>query len=272
MKRSANAELAVQMFHKLRAETPFEADGAWRAIARLLLTCEVYALRWEPFHGVVVHVERNDIKIRNGRKSAAFREAERLTEYLAQELGCTRDELCQNIGLYWRHPQVRDFQYNNLIGHAFRSLVAESLRIWGNPAITFTEEVDPKDMFPGAQFDTRSKKPKVDIVATKGAEVAALITCRWRYRHDRVDMPDEAMAYMPHARRVNRSTRFYCAVGEFRASRLEKVLKFAPPNDNPAMNAIVHFCPDLLRKGIGHNGRIAELKSLEWLINQTKSW
>ena len=274
MTRGDNAQRAVDLFHRLRTDMRLDASTAWKAIARMLLTCEVWGDGgWRAFHGVVVHRERNDLKLTPGGKpSAALRHAQRLSIYLAGELGCEPSAICAEVGLYFRDPMIRTLQPNNLLGHAFRSLVTECLKTWGSPAIRYEEEVDPRDLYPGARFETRSKNPRVDIVAFKGREVAALISCRWRYRHDRVDVPDEAMAYMPSARRENRSTRFYGVVGEFAPVRLAKMLKFADPDANPVINAIVHFNPALVREGIGANGSIASLKSLHWLVEQTHRW
>jgi hypothetical protein len=38
------------------------------------------------------------------------------------------------------------------------------------------------------------------------------------------------------------------------------------------ITAAVHFAPDLVTKGLTQNGRMAQLKSLEWLIEQTYNW
>ena len=39
-----------------------------------------------------------------------------------------------------------------------------------------------------------------------------------------------------------------------------------------AILAVVHFNPNLIRVGLKENGRIVELKSLEWLIGETFKW
>ena len=198
--------------------------------------------------------------------------AEQLSAYLAEELGIPRTELCSTIGQYWRTPVVAKFQPHNLVGHSFRSLIVNALTIFGDTDIDYQEEVSPHDEFPGYHFGTRSKRAKIDIIARRGNIPVALISARWRFRHDRVDVIEEALSYAPAARRVNPSCNFYAMLGEFAPNRLEKVLSNCPPHPNPAISAAVHFAPQLISNGLGENGRLSELRSLDWLIEQTSSW
>ncbi len=101
----------------------------------------------------------------------------------------------------------------------------------------------------------------------------SLISARWRFRHDRVDVPEEMLAYGPAARRTNPQCALYGLVGEFSPVRLEKILAHtAPAARNPILDAAVHFAPDLISKGLGENGRLRDLKSLEWLVEETFKW
>jgi len=128
-------------------------------------------------------------------------------------------------------------------------------------------------LFPGGNFKGRSKQPKIDIVAYKQNSPVALLSCRWRFRHDRVDVIDEAQNYVPIARRQFANCRFYACVGEFSAARLDKILKNAAPSDkNPLIDACVHFAPRLLTEGLGENGRLQHIKGLDWLAEESKSW
>lgn len=270
MTRGANAQTAVDMYEELRRVHRWDAANAWKGIALLLLTCDRWVGEWRPFHGAVVFRETNDFRVRNGSENKTLRQARGLTEYLGKSL--VVDDVCESVGLYWKKPEIATLQPHNLLGHAFRSLVSHVLQSYGTTGITYSEEVDPHEEFPGLQFSTRSKNPRIDIVARKGNRTVALISARWRFRHDRVDLVDEALAYAP-ARRQHADLKFYAVVGEFSASRNEKVLKHCPPaSTNPAIAALVHFCPDLLSGGLGENGRMAALKSLEWLIAETGNW
>lgn len=273
MPRSANAQLAVEMYEAQRARRGWSAASAWQGIARLLLSCETWRQGWQPFHDVVVYREANDFRTGVRGPNAVMRRADALTGFLAGQLGVARADLCNEIGMYWRHPDVAGLQPHNLAGHAFRSLTVHVLETFGDKSIAYAEEVSPYDEFPGQPFTTRSRDPRIDIVARRGKVTVALISSRWRYRHDRVEVVEEAMAYAPAARRHNPDCRLYASVGEFAPNRLEKVLSNCPPaQPRGALAAAVHFAPRLITAGLGENGRLAHLRSLEWLVGETFSW
>jgi hypothetical protein len=269
-----NAQRAVRLYEILRQSNRWTSEDAWKGIAILLLTCNKWESgKWLRFHGSVVYREVNDFKVTSsGRPNSTLRKAEQLSQFLATQLDVPRERVCGYLGQYWDLPEIVDLQPNNLVGHAFRSIVASVLKTYGNDEITYDEEVDPNAEFPGYNFVTRSKNPRIDIVARRGNTPIALISARWRYRHDRVDLVDEAVAYA-QVRRTNPNLRFYAIVGEFAAARLEKVLAHCPPvHPSPPITATVHFCPDLVSLGLGENGRLSHLKSLTWLVDATKAW
>lgn len=270
MARSLNAQLAVDLYNELAITRGWNKANAWHGIAELLLSCQIWDNVWKEFHGVVVHRESNDFKIGSKGPNKCLQRAGHLSDVLAERLGVPRADLCGRIGSYWRQPTVANLQYHNLVGHAFRSLVVNILERFGAPGLRYEEEVDPHAEFPGQQFHTRSVNPKLDILARKGNAPVANLSARWRYRHDRVDLIPEALAYAPAMQRVK--CRQYAMVGEFSPSRLKKVLDHCPPTPHAVLTACVHFSPQLIRDGLGENGRIAELKSLEWLINETFHW
>jgi hypothetical protein len=273
MARSPNAQIAVQMYDVLATEFAWNTATAWHGIARLLLTCEIWKESWQPFHDVIVYRESNEFKSGARGPNKVMQRAASLTDCLALELGVARNSLCQAVGSYFRHPQISSLQPHNVLGHAFRSLTVHVLQKFGSSNITYQEEVSPYTEFPGQKFSTRSLDPKIDIVARNGNVTVALISSRWRFRHDRVDLVDEAMAYAPAARRQNPACQLYASVGEFAPSRLDKVLSHCPPvAPHGALNATVHFAPQLITNGLHENGRMNHLRSLEWLISQTFSW
>jgi hypothetical protein len=274
MPSDPNAALAVSLYRTLRQQENWAAADVWKSIAQLLLTCEIWGAGWQRFHDVVVFRERNDFKISPSRgPNATMRAAGQLTHYLATELNVPRADVCNAIGLYFKQAAVRHLQPNNLLGNAFRSLIVEILRDYGSPNISYNEEVDPLLEFPGHTFTTRSKNPRIDIVARKGNETVALLSTRWRYRHDRVDLVDEAFAYVTPAKRTFPSCRLFAVVGEFNPARLLKVLDHSViATGRGPIDATVHFNPLLISAGLGGNGRLAALQSLAWLIGQTFTW
>lgn len=276
MPRSPNAQIAVDLYNQLVPIYAWTAASAWHGIARLLLTTKVWrtGLGWQPFHNVIVYRESNDFKLgAGGAPNAVLRRAEALTAYLAAQLGVPRTEICDHTGAYWNQPRLSTLQPHNLVGHAFRSLIVAILQTFGDPGIVYEEEVDPHAEFPGFLFTTRSLDAKLDIVARRTGRLVALLSTRWRYRHDRVDLVDEALAYAPAARRQNHNCKLYAVVGEFAPNRLHKVLANCPPAmQNAALSAAVHFAPELIWRGLEENGRTACLRNLEWLIQQTNDW
>lgn len=250
----------------------------------LLLSCDVWrgdgyvrlgSLR--KHRGVpdcVVFREANDFMLnKDGSPNATLERGLELTEYLASQLGVATSDLCNSIGLFFTMDPIFDLQPNNVRGHAFRSIVCTALERFGNREIVFEEEISVHDEFPGYRLPTRSEKAKLDIIARKNGIPVALISVRWALRHDRIDIVEEALSYGPAARRSNRDCALYGVVGEFSPNRLIKVIDHVPEvTKNPALDACVHFCPDLLANGLKVNGRTTHLKSLEWLIDETFKW
>lgn len=273
MPRSPNAQIAVDLYNQLHQQYRWNAQTAWHGIARLLLSCEIWGRGWEAFHNVVVYRESNDFKTGRTGPNLVIQRAEALSNYLAQQLGVDRAALCNEIGIYWRQPRISTLQPHNLVGHAYRSLVVNVLSTFGDNGVAYEEEVDPYREFPGYTFTTRSGKPKFDIVGRRGTQIVALLSSRWRFRHDRVDVVEEAMSYAPAARRHNPNCRFYAVVGEFAPNRLEKILSNCPPAiPHAALSATVHFAPNLITEGLAENGRMAHLKGLDWLAAETFRW
>lgn len=274
MARGFNAQLAVDLFDAIIQKKGWGQSEAWKAIASLLLTCDLQSQkRWEPFHDVVVFRESNDFRVLASGPNANIRKAEQLTSYLAEQLGVLRSELCSAIAQYWRHPQVSTLQQHNLVGNAFRSMVARTLGTFGPSNISYVEEQNARELFTGHQLTTRSENPKIDIVAFRDTKPIALLSTRWRFRHDRVDLTDEALAFSTPGMRVWGGIPYYAVLGEFSAARVAKVLSHAPPAQlHGPIRAVVHFQPELLSKGLGENGRVAELKSLSWLCDESRAW
>ena len=279
MSRGKNAQLAVDLYHQLQAVHCWSAQDAWQGIALLLLTCDLYEGKrtgWQPFHGAVVYRESNDFFVEHGNPSGVLKRAVRLTAYLESLLGLKAGTCCQSIGQYWRHVDISKSQPHNLVGHAFRSIVLEILQLHGSKGMRYEEEVNPKLLFPGVPLHLRSKAPKIDIVAFKNNRPVAMISTRWRFRHDRVDVDNESIAYKSAAMSTGHpDCKFYAMLGEFSPARLEKVLKnTVGVSTNPSIDGTVHFKPDLItnEQALGENGRTAALKPLDWLIGETNRW
>ena len=92
-----------------------------------------------------------------------------------------------------------------------------------------------------------------------------MISSRWRFRHDRVDVDAESIAYKSAAMSAGLgSCKFYAVLGEFSSARLEKVLKNSVGvSSNPSIDGTVHFRPDLITNiaSLGENGRTFNVKA-----------
>jgi hypothetical protein len=276
MPRSPNAQIAVDLYFQLAQAHGLCAANAWHGIARLPLTTNVRmpGIGWQPFYNVAVYRETDDFRPRaNGAPNTVLQRAEVPTQYLAEQPGAPRAGIDRHTGVYWRQAGIATLQPHNLIGHAFRPLIVAILQRFGDPGITYEEEADPHAEFPGFHSATRSPDAKLDIVARRNSHLAAPLSAQWRSRHDRVDLVDEALASAPPAPRQNHNCRPYAVIGEFAPDRLHKVLKNCPPAmPHAALDASVHFAPDLIWYGLPENGRTTCLKNLECLIQQANAW
>jgi hypothetical protein len=267
-----NAELAVSLFKKEVVSHGYGAADGWKAIIQLLVTCELWVGKaWLPSHGQPVFRESNDYKLtQQGKPNTALREAELMGNYLASQLGVPQTALCANLGLFIKSLNI---QPNNPRGHAFRSIAAEFLSTYGDPALSIEEEVSPHQLFPGVPFNLRSAEPRVDLTVHRGNNLVALCSVRWSYRHDRVDMLEEAAAYMGAARRINSHCQFFGITAEMNPARLKKVVsQTSPLVSHAAMTRLVHVHPPLATTVIGHNGALGNLMSLEQWAADSFNW
>lgn len=270
-----NAELAVSLYQELLTVRGWTLNQAWLAITTLLVTCDIWQQReWRAFHDAPVVRESNDYGLtKAGAPNKALSEAVKVKERIAEELKVDPDGVCSELGVFFRHPDIRGLQPNNPRGHAFRSLVAETLARFGDPQLDVAEEVSPRDLFPGFDFGNRSKDARIDIVVKRGPRPVALITTRWTYRHDRVDIIDEARAYVPAARELNRDCRFFGVTAEFGPARLRKVIgQTSPVMRNSAIDRLVHLNPELPGELLGRNGELQEMWSLEQMVGDSTNW
>lgn len=278
MPRGKNAQLAVDVFNTIVEKEGLDAETSWKAIAKLLLTCQVWGggrFGWQTLYDdCVVFRESNDFRpTESGAESETLRIGRKLARYLSEALGISRESVCSEIGAYWRLPEVGKMQPNNLVGHAFRSICVSYLERFGDPDVSYEEEVSPFLEFPGFSLQGASPRAKIDIIARRHQQTVAIISSKWRYRHDRVEFIEEFMRYMIAARRSNPNCELYALTGEFSPARLHKALDACfPASKHGPMSAVVHFAPGLLWEGLGVNGRTTDLRSLSWLANQSRLW
>jgi hypothetical protein len=262
---NTNAETAVTLFNSRMASEGRKLDQAWLTVSELLMTCENWSAgRWLPFFGQPVLRESNDYKKNKaGDPNKALKESMLIGDYIAEKLGVPRGELCSHIGGFLKGLAI---QPNNPRGHAFRSLIAETLSIYGDTDLTVREEVLVHSVYPSFTFALRSPDPRIDLVVLRNQRIVALCSTRWSYRHDRLDMLKEAAAYMAAARGENPHCKFFGITAELNPARLKKVVKQTSAlQRNAAMERLIHLHKPLATTVIGHNGVLEHLLDLvEW--------
>lgn len=269
-----NAEAAVQALINDLTSNGWGLNEAWLAIARQLMTCEIWdELRktWVQYYDQPVLRERNDYKLlANGSPNQALQESTLVGDYIAQKMNITRQNLCNELGIFMKSLSI---QPNNPRGHSFRSIIAELLARYGDPQMTVKEEVNPYILFPGNQFNLRSKNPRIDIVAYRNDLPIALCSARWTYRHDRVDLLEEARAYMSAAKQLNPNIHFFGITAEMNPARLKKVVaQTLPLVPSADIDYLVHFHAPLATTVINHNGDLVHLLDLVDWVNSSYTW
>ncbi|WP_247216025.1 hypothetical protein [Synechococcus sp. C9] len=269
-----NANTAVQAFINDLTSNKWGLNEAWLAVSKQLMTCEIWdELRktWAQYYNQPVLRERNDYKLlANGSPNKALQESTLVGDYIARKLKIPRHDLCSYLGKFLKTLSI---QPQNPRGHAFRSIVAETLARYGDPQITVEEEVNPYILFPGNQFNLRSKNPRIDIVAYRDGLPVALCSTRWTYRHDRVDILEEARAYMPVAKQIYPNIHYFGITAEMNPARLKKVVdQTKPVSPSADVDCLVHLHKPLATTVVNHNGDLAHLVDLVDWVHSSPNW
>jgi hypothetical protein len=272
--KNRNAEAAVKAFKNDLTNQGWGLNEAWLAISMQLMTCEIWdELRktWVQYYNQPVLRERNEYKLlADGSPNQALQESALVGDYIAQKLNISRQDLCDRLGIFMKTLSI---QPNNPRGHSFRSIIAETLARYGDPRITVQEEISPYLLFPGHQFNLRSKNPRIDIVAYRDRLPVALCSTRWTYRHDRVDLLEEAKAYMSSARQINPHIHFFGITAEMNPARLKKVIaQTSPLTQSADIDRLVHLHAPLATTVVNHNGDLIHLLDLVDWVNSSHSW
>jgi len=227
-------------------------SNAWMGIYEVLLTYE---------YGVPQVFDKDSLESGPWR-----RRAEAFESYLAAKLGISSSEVEGLVGRITRHQFWKGKQINNVRGHGFRTIVAHLLRQSGS-ACDFIEEAPSNDWFPGIHLPGASKRPRVDILATKNDQPRAIVSCKWTVRHDRVsDITNECPVYKAAAaRRRLKPFGHYVVTAESNPARLAKML------DDDCLDGVVHVNTGALA-AMGINGRTKQVIDLAAFIATASVW
>jgi len=169
-----------------------------------------------------------------------------------------------------RHPVHVGKQRHNILGNAFRHMVAHSLGKLCSGQRVYREEVDATTIFQRVELVGRTAKPQIDIVELQPSSPGtpeALISCKWMFRHERLnDLTVEARAYRSAAvQNQMPEAPFYVVTTEFDPARLVKLL-----NDRH-IDGVFHVHRTLVVDVLGLDGRVTGLRDITDLVRSPSS-
>lgn len=231
----------------------------------------IYQVLWWYEHELLHVREANDLK-RNPAWQERARQAER---YLASNLQISPERVPGLVDRMMSLPRWHGMQRNNPLGNGLRFLTTEVLQRWGDDRLTYTEELNATHWFPGIRMAGRSRTPAIDVAVSANGVPAAVISCKWSIRHDRISDPtNECTTYKAAAiQQQNMGLRYYVVTSEMDSQRLDKVL------DQECVDALVHVHLDLacaiqpaLAEKTAEDRRKGRLLDLTELIALTSEW
>ncbi len=264
--RQETGERASELFERAVYPQGLQPETAWLGVYQVLFWCEDME-----GGGSLPHIIDTD-KLRpsatGGPRSARWVErARKVRDYLAEAIGCSPEALPDLTDRLMQSTGYRGVQRQNPLGIAFAELIRHILSRFGAAALEYRTEVPAGELFPGVQLQSRSKRPSIDIVASRSGRPAAVISTKWSIRHDRLtDVIDESFSYRSAAMRLGIKLPCIFVTNEFDPARLDKVLS------SDVLAFVVHVCPRLVTEVCGLNGRLGELKDIPFLVQQTHHW
>jgi hypothetical protein len=206
----------------------------------------VYQVLWWYEHGLIHVREANDLL-----KSKTWQSRARVAEtYIAEQLGVPPSQVPQLVDRMLHLPRWSPggvpLQRQNPLGRGFRVLVGEVLRRWADPRFDYREEEFATTWFPGMSLPGRSKRPRMDVLAVETARKrpAAILSCKWSIRHDRISEPtNECTVYKGAAiQHQIMNLKYYVITNEMDGQRLDKEL------DQKCVDGLIHIHLELVRQ------------------------
>ena len=151
-------------------------------------------------------------------------------------MGVEAETLVTRVDLMMRLPRWQGGRRQNPLGNGFRMLACEVLRRWGNPALTYREEMKATEWFPGIELAGRSASPSIDVTIADGYRPRTVVSCKWSIRHDRISDPtNECTSYKRAAiQQQIIDLAYVVATNELDGQRLDKILS------QPCVDRVVH--------------------------------
>jgi len=258
--RRTTRERAIELFQGADYPEGLDHSTAWLGIYQVLLW-----LVPTQHHGTLPHIIEAD-KFRSESSPWVSRSL-CIRSHLCELLKCDEQTLRAKVDLLMQCPGYVGLQRQNPLGIASGELIAHVMSKFGDQALVIRTEVPATELFPGVQLQSRSRNPRVDIVAFRSGRPVAIISTKWSVRHDRlVDIIDEAISYKTAAVRTGREIPCFFVTNEFDPARLDKLI------GAQVVDAVIHVHPDLFTKICGLNDRLLLMKNLGYLCATSHCW
>ncbi len=231
---NSNDRIAVEAFNDIVTRENLDKYTAWKAIAKLLLTCEVWEGKrtgWSPlvYERCIVFEEANTFGVtKSGEEIAKYSSEGSSVHTWPVSLAFRPKVSAMRSAFIGGFPRSGTCSLTTCSG--IRSGLSASLTSSGS-VIRKSPTMKRLVRMPNLRAINAGASPgaKIDIVARRGDLPVALMSCKWRYRHDRVEFVEEFMRYLTPARRLNSNMEFYAITGEFSSARLHKALEASQP-------------------------------------------
>ena len=268
---------ATSLFMNAHYPSGPRENTAWLGIYQTLLWYE--PVNWLEYKELPHIIDADKLRPSSPLKKRTWinpsiwqKRANKVSSYLADQLGCLEQDVSLKTDLLMKHPDYEGMQRQNILGTAFVGLVKHVMEKFGARGITYRTEAEAGGIFPGITFPGRSRTPRIDIVAERDGIPRAIISAKWSIRHDRLsDLTNECPIYKAAYERIyrhksRRPFMYFVITNEYDPARLSKIL------DDSCFDGVVHVHKPAVIEVCGLDDRLEDLIDLTHFINHTHKW
>jgi hypothetical protein len=263
-------QLAIQHFQKAVYPEGLTGNTAWLGIYQVLLWYEKVNI--ESINALPHIIDADKLRPPSYRPSKSGlsiwqKRALAVETYLSKQLNCQPNQVQEFVDLLMKTPVYQGSQRQNPLGIAFPALICHILETFGNQKTKYDLEVPAQDLFPGIKVPGRSSNPKIDIVIRNQSHLKAIISCKWSFRHDRLnDISNECPTYKQAASFTRTKIDYLVITNEYDPARLGKLL------EDSCVDALIHVHKALPIDVCGFNSRLIKMLDLKDLIQRSQNW
>lgn len=275
--RGETIDKAIELFRNATYPDGLSAETAWLGIYQTVLWYE--PVDWVGFDQLPHIIDANNLRPASEAKKSSWTKpniwqerAQAFSEYLADQLRCSVEDLPGRVDLLMRDSDFVGMQRQNSLGIAFPGLVRHVLESFGPATETYIYEIEvpASRFFPTISIPGRSTVPDIDLLATRDGNLRAIISAKWSLRHDRInDITNECPAYKYAYSMIHRQVGdlfYYVITNEYNPSRLDRLL------NDPCIDGVVHVHKRADVEVCDLDGRLDSLLDLRDLIEVASLW